>query len=1447
MGLVKLYIQKDLAFVETMSSAYVELTHLSGQHERLEKFLPVATGSLNVQPIQLAAGEWLVEARFPSGETLCTRIAIPEESDPAQLLDFPLTAQSIPQETRGWSSNFSSQAFNISSMFGVSECRAVQEQGFNQSQHQSPLQLNVFDRNNRTLAKVRPWSEVNGEEIDDGVLIRAGDLLIDPWKRYFISLRNDNDRLSLPLPWPGTTTIQVRALLDKRNLNKLTLRAWVMDPSVAPVMSYLDASDFRPARVQMDETGAWAEKMLLSKYQNPMRAAIGALALIRLREFGRLHDWVYNLARDFAWLSDGAVIAAWCTLMVPSDESQSISERCRQAVEHVTNAAKNGAPYFADSVRLLREVCQMLTNTKGAPTLPASYRRWSERLSRAISPDSFIAVYEPDARESFTQLIAGAKEPTQRRNDMSNDASLEEFVVSDEMKQQFAPILTAIKEHRRQLTNFPEAVYVRPGFQMSTDTTQPVVVIGVMPPLSTVAETLAGNLSRELNVPVILEEAAPQEQIDYLATRLATTRSNLAFLLEPTPLDFRPPIRGRYKPPAGEGAPQLKAVTAKMKLTIATSPDAGWPVLKQFLEQPVLKSMNIGIYQFTAEHVYKAIRHSLLADDDATLTMVLHPRPEAIPETGTKSKDVFGPTLLDRLKRALGGRFQHALTTLGKEGEFASAYHIKVIVADKKRFWLSSGNLQSSNQPHFDPFSDDELPTSFHRKYNREHHVIIENSELAKTFAGFLEYDFARATDQPFDFGPPTSLPDLIVSQEPEFDDFAAPRFFPPLHLEEKVYVQPILSPDNYVPQVTKLIEKADTRLWIQNQYINLNPTEDFKEFKKIVNLIKKKIDEDIDVRIICRDLMGQEKLDMLLTLGFPRKVFRFMEATHTKVIIVDDERVLIGSHNLSNEGVVSNRDASLIIEHPTVVAHCAEIFEYDWEHRATSKPKKKRPRVARNGEQPSFGSVRVQWSELYDEPPRPIPSPIIPKSATPDSEPSVAFGLPGDEDIHVNGIDAVTGKPLVAPIKVTELAKKLRQQAETVPPELRSKINATHFHPFGLPDSVDPDDIGKAGWGVVIPEGKPELFDKIKTLWEHRKQTVPANLLKKLIYKSGETVRNWLRRNGVTFGSQLPTAVPFHLLLVASPEDISFEFQYLLDLEYAVGRLWFDKEEDWQKYCEAVVKTETAGSDRSKKIVWLAPRHDPATRLSHDELIKPLIAVDPSGLTSLSGYESIPLMDKDAKREKLQITLRDAKPAFLFTASHGIGLGKDEAEQRSRQGALLTADWNGTAVGPDDCFAAAHVDSEVRGMIAFLFACFSAGTPVRDNYPMDLANPPDQIANVPFVAALPQRLLAQGALAVIGHVDRAWGCSIRPAGLQNQLGPFRNMLDRVLRGRCVGNATRDFTDRSAVLSDELLSVVAPGGVAVNDEVLVWTWVERNDAKSYILLGDPAVRLPKVT
>jgi len=65
------------------------------------------------------------------------------------------------------------------------------------------------------------------------------------------------------------------------------------------------------------------------------------------------------------------------------------------------------------------------------------------------------------------------------------------------------------------------------------------------------------------------------------------------------------------------------------------------------------------------------------------------------------------------------------------------------------------------------------------------------------------------------------------------------------------------------------------------------------------------------------------------------------------------------------------------------------------------------------------------------------------------------------------------------------------------------------------------------------------------------------------------------------------------------------------------------------------------------------------------------------------------------------------------------------------------------------------------------------------------------------------------------------------------------------MSGEPVGHATKNFSERYAVLSSELLGLLdeaSPGPKPAPQEVAA-TWVERNDAQNYVLLGDPAVRL----
>jgi hypothetical protein len=187
---------------------------------------------------------------------------------------------------------------------------------------------------------------------------------------------------------------------------------------------------------------------------------------------------------------------------------------------------------------------------------------------------------------------------------------------------------------------------------------------------------------------------------------------------------------------------------------------------------------------------------------------------------------------------------------------------------------------------------------------------------------------------------------------------------------------------------------------------------------------------------------------------------------------------------------------------------------------------------------------------------------------------------------------------------------------------------------------------------------------------------------------------------------------------------------------------------------------------------------------------------------------------------------------------------------QAEAQGALLCSDWPGPkgwhgSLPPDFYFGAADVNGSkrVRGMISFHFACYSAGGPAWDDFTTASERAP--VAPRSFVSRLPLRLLQAGALAVIGHVEKAWFCSIEWPGAGAQIQVFEDTIDRLLSGHPVGSAMEPFGQRYAELASDLSAGLedARRGTPEEDLQLAELWTNSHDARNYVVLGDPAVRL----
>ena len=150
--------------------------------------------------------------------------------------------------------------------------------------------------------------------------------------------------------------------------------------------------------------------------------------------------------------------------------------------------------------------------------------------------------------------------------------------------------------------------------------------------------------------------------------------------------------------------------------------------------------------------------------------------------------------------------------------------------------------------------------------------------------------------------------------------------------------------------------------------------------------------------------------------------------------------------------------------------------------------------------------------------------------------------------------------------------------------------------------------------------------------------------------------------------------------------------------------------------------------------------------------------------------------------------------------------------------------------------------EANMLGSVAFHFACYSAGTPKFDDY-VKAGATPKQKAPESILAKLPARLLNRGALAVLGHIDLAWTYSFLDNN-KPQLNVFKSPLEAIMKGRCVGHAAEYIDDRWAALATIMVGLQKDlrFGAKIEGEV-ARKWTQLTDARNYMLVGDPAVRL----
>ena len=297
---------------------------------------------------------------------------------------------------------------------------------------------------------------------------------------------------------------------------------------------------------------------------------------------------------------------------------------------------------------------------------------------------------------------------------------------------------------------------------------------------------------------------------------------------------------------------------------------------------------------------------------------------------------------------------------------------------------------------------------------------------------------------------------------------------------------------------------------------------------------------------------------------------------------------------------------------------------------------------------------------------------------------------------LYFNGVNGATGDYLLPPLSPHDVAALAR--GESIDPkyllELKSKLRRATEPTFAVVEGIDPTRLEEAGWGVIFAGGEnatptglsvAAIRDALKELLDHRR-TQAAQTNEKFYqefigprgYRPGESKQEFLARLGVGPGPADPKrGVPYYLLIVGDPQVIPFRFQYQLDVQYAVGRIWFDTLDDYRRYANSVVAAETGKVVLSRRAAFFGVNNpsDQATNLSAKELVAPLAEAFRATPTDGKPVWDVRTAIGDGQATKAQLARLlggEDTPALLFTASHGMGFPAGDPHQLPHQGALL-------------------------------------------------------------------------------------------------------------------------------------------------------------------------------
>jgi phospholipase D-like protein len=405
----------------------------------------------------------------------------------------------------------------------------------------------------------------------------------------------------------------------------------------------------------------------------------------------------------------------------------------------------------------------------------------------------------------------------------------------------------------------------------------------------------------------------------------------------------------------------VPATKVEGQIIAYASPDSTFAVTRRLVEAAT-KSILIGTYDFTATYVADLLTAAIGRGVKVELMLDLDGRSGELP-------------LYDAL--GVAGVKTHPAPACGAgHAHYFPSCHEKVTVIDGEWVLVQSGNYTENSIPPNDPSPGS---TALRIPGNRDMGLAIRSRSLARFFTKLLKADIKRAVTA-------VSPDELAEVFEPELLMFeVAPKVVPPV-VPDKTFtipaggkVQAVVTPDNYISVAEALLRGATTSIDIEQQYIRSTQP----QIGRLLAAIKaaRAANPKLKIRIIVAAGYGgadtvrlRKEMEVLRTdhgLPFGTNIRllnkKYFVHCHNKLIVVDGERVLVGSQNWSDTGVSTNREAGILLTHKGIADYFTGLVDFDWKTGVKTLPAAPPTPAPVTPDELAPAAVRVRYGDYAD------------------------------------------------------------------------------------------------------------------------------------------------------------------------------------------------------------------------------------------------------------------------------------------------------------------------------------------------------------------------------------------------------------------------------------------------------------------------------------------------